>query len=1659
MKNEQITSNEDKKERKEYFYPAFSSEIGKIQPTLKETRQATHGILSASVSAMPSVRDSSTHSLYDDRDEDEKKETDSSEKGKRKIRPVQELFLIEADYGILPDTNPAHQLVQGRLRTLLPNVPNHELPKVEVLASRGGDINAFACENWTIVVTPELLQFVETEEELDYVLLHEVNHLLNEDHDQLERSSIRDSLRRSLGAQRMGEYRADIQAFNQAAELERHSNPLGAIRFLERLREKQGHDKWEPVHGKLTDRILNLKSVTGLLELDRNQQNPLIHRLTESLTPIEKAVQESAVNLKEGGYLVRLLDSPPLHGRAYDQWERDTRMLLEKADLQLLHATLPTLFRVAVEARVAAKKLANGGNRGITAAEARHDCYKHLLHAAFKRWDSVVEEQYRTLSPADRCTLKVSLLEACLRVPVFTVNATEERSLVQMMEAKVASQNARMGGIAVGDKDFSDFDTEQLVKTSQLNTCRDRLDAAECIEDTTFLKRLKKQFDRVIAADGSHALAKIGEQFDLIKVPCRRGDALRYIAKLAKAAVADYACFDTDEHAIDHQTYLELSAQCLAAADAYEERKSFADRSLRQYALPNAWTEILLNGAFTLADLGQLDEKYAATATVVSTRMNEQLGLESFKFQSQQSYENYDRYAFLAPGAAAQLREYVERHWGLEIQTLRSRLQRLTAIREEVKAGVEQGADVASQKDLLQEASRIMNELPPLFDLQEAEEVVNLSGIVSGEELQLRLVKRLTFIEGYMNSLFFFEEKESTNRQNLTAAVCWAQTVVDNDRNYKKLANDFMFDRVNVYRHTLSDLDAVADSVTEFSTLNPYGERRITETAVDLRKDLFWQDAATVILGRELKTLDVAGAYFALLERYLRRWKVAPPNYRIGEEEDRPHKAILEKGGSMLNLTEASLSRETLERLLRLSFFVEDVTLSRPIQEYVVSQLLREATFDEALELTCKRYKAQGILGAVDTLKILEQKAQTPEQLRKLLETLQNMGTELDALTHAGEAVIAEGAVEVILRRKERLPFLIAMLKSSRDESELKQIITDTWFWVYEGDVRENVQRVSICEDKQQLEAFAASRPRMVDNPTETVRFPRYQSPDAWRGSVYRLGILERYAVLRKLLTDHGKGALIGESRREDLLSSFLDTYLQQDSTDQIEPILRKVLGAVMHQAPMDELSMVLIPLLKTRIANPPKQLTPWESESHYIAQKILPRIELPEWVRKKFERKSSDYVKAFQRAETYVEPYIARHIEYMLLGHSPEQFIANNAEDRLLSVVPTPSQYGKSAYSALEMTLDIAQNFGAPGVRFLQLLGQSIPLGEKYRKPFSAVYDAVEGQSKLSAWETIKNIAPDYAAQVQCFNGRVGGGSLFSVYMMHLTDGTKEVARVLNPNAWYHAQKFIHVIRESLQGVAKDDPRYEKTLPLLDLIEQWIRSELEDQTYEKDDDVFFKNWNNWKPNRRFRSKVVVPKSSKTGTNKVRREEYMEGENFTHLSSFELDEQKELVALAAQHHVAQVRGSLFERETLVHSDISAGNLRRTPEGNLAILDRGMYLKFSIPDRLSLKKLVETDDVRSRASAFAEWLWELPENQTVRQQVDATSLVDEIVEQSAKRGGDVEDLAVDALVIARSHGMNIPLKFTLLFKNLNALRQLAQQAGFDSLREALQYSPK
>ena len=116
-----------------------------------------------------------------------------------------------------------------------------------------------------------------------------------------------------------------------------------------------------------------------------------------------------------------------------------------------------------------------------------------------------------------------------------------------------------------------------------------------------------------------------------------------------------------------------------------------------------------------------------------------------------------------------------------------------------------------------------------------------------------------------------------------------------------------------------------------------------------------------------------------------------------------------------------------------------------------------------------------------------------------------------------------------------------------------------------------------------------------------------------------------------------------------------------------------------------------------------------------------------------------------------------------------------------------------------------------------------------------------IKSQSKFSAWETIERESPEYAVQIKRLIRRIGGGSLFTVYEVELKDGTHEVVRVLNPNAWYHAKLNLKIIRNTLQELTKKDVRYERTLPLLDVIEEWIRQEMEDATYESDDQQFHK--------------------------------------------------------------------------------------------------------------------------------------------------------------------------------------------------------------------------
>ncbi len=126
--------------------------------------------------------------------------------GHRPPPTLSSLFLLQADYGFLPEDHPAVQFVRSCVARLLPDVAPADLPPAQVLASTGFDINAAMFADGTMVVSPERIRFAVAVQDLDGTLLHELNHWAQQ-HVALRQQTARSrAILRSLGAQaRVGE--------------------------------------------------------------------------------------------------------------------------------------------------------------------------------------------------------------------------------------------------------------------------------------------------------------------------------------------------------------------------------------------------------------------------------------------------------------------------------------------------------------------------------------------------------------------------------------------------------------------------------------------------------------------------------------------------------------------------------------------------------------------------------------------------------------------------------------------------------------------------------------------------------------------------------------------------------------------------------------------------------------------------------------------------------------------------------------------------------------------------------------------------------------------------------------------------------------------------------------------------------------------------------------------------------------------------------------------------------------------------------------------------------------------------------------------------------------------------------------------------------------
>jgi len=206
------------------------------------------------------------------------------------------------------------------------------------------------------------------------------------------------------------------------------------------------------------------------------------------------------------------------------------------------------------------------------------------------------------------------------------------------------------------------------------------------------------------------------------------------------------------------------------------------------------------------------------------------------------------------------------------------------------------------------------------------------------------------------------------------------------------------------------------------------------------------------------------------------------------------------------------------------------------------------------------------------------------------------------------------------------------------------------------------------------------------------------------------------------------RGVLENQDKAQQFLDFFVSSSISEGDDEELSSLIEEVLSELIRIAPSDRMYFAISGILQERIANPPEVTTPWEDITDNFVD---------------------DYLHSDDEDYAVDNPKLPEAMKYRLLsyalGHPADKEKSKPMSDKLLEAIPRPDivDDADTKMHPIDFVLKLATNFKAPGVRFLQMLGQFIEIPEEYRTRFMDIYDSVKGQSRLSAYETIKKEMP----------------------------------------------------------------------------------------------------------------------------------------------------------------------------------------------------------------------------------------------------------------------------------------------------------------------------
>jgi predicted unusual protein kinase regulating ubiquinone biosynthesis (AarF/ABC1/UbiB family) len=152
---------------------------------------------------------------------------------------------------------------------------------------------------------------------------------------------------------------------------------------------------------------------------------------------------------------------------------------------------------------------------------------------------------------------------------------------------------------------------------------------------------------------------------------------------------------------------------------------------------------------------------------------------------------------------------------------------------------------------------------------------------------------------------------------------------------------------------------------------------------------------------------------------------------------------------------------------------------------------------------------------------------------------------------------------------------------------------------------------------------------------------------------------------------------------------------------------------------------------------------------------------------------------------------------------------------------------------------------------------------------------------------------------------------------------------------------------------------------------------------------------------------------------------------------------KQVVSLLVGTTVNQIAAGL------VHSDIHIGNFRVTPDKKVAILDRNFFLSPTPQEQELLFAILNPLEESSRREELLINYLNIP--------ITTSTLKKSVAQVTEGMQEKDWSKAQSGLISLKQNGVKIPLTITLLIKNFNSLRLMAQKAGFKDLSETFAYS--